>query len=75
MKGILCTIILKIHDPPPPQSLSLYAAIRAVHLVGVALTHTIPPYMMVAVLLPIRRRNGSAFGRQTPCRPVAHDRP
>lgn len=74
MKGILCTIILKIHDPPPPQSLSLYAAIRAAPLAGAANTVMRPNRMTAAAWRTYPKRSGTVSGRQTLCLPVVYDR-
>lgn len=75
MKGILCRIILKIHDPPPLLSLRPNASIRAAPLAGDALTALLPIWPTAVALLDIPKRNGSASGRQTPCRPVVYDHP
>lgn len=71
MKGLLCRINLKIHDPPPLPAPIILLARTPAALAGVAPTVMIPAHLTAAALCIFPRQNRSASGRQTLCLPVS----
>ncbi len=73
MKGLLCKIILKIHNLPPPQSLYTNVNIQGGPVAGDALT-ALPPICLTEAVLPdILSRNGRQSVTEIPCRPAVYD--